>query len=82
MNSRTQWTSRTVTDVVGTGGSVELNEELVARAQLADWLDAEYSDLDEDDEAWLMDVLTGTAITDEDREAALAEYGLVVEFNN
>lgn len=82
MNSRTQWTSRTVTDVVGTGGSVELNEELVARAQLADWLDAEYSGLDEDDEAWLMDVLTGTAITDEDREAALAEYGLVVEFNN
>lgn len=82
MNSRTQWTSRTVTDVVGTGGSVELNEELVARAQLADWLDAEYSDLDEDDEAWLMDVLTGTAITDEDREAALAGYGLVVEFNN
>lgn len=43
--SRTQWTSRTVTDVVGTAGSVVL--------------DAGY-ELDEDDEARLMDVLTST----------------------
>lgn len=51
--------------------------ELVARAQLADWLDAGY----ELDEAWIMDALTGSEITYEDREVALAGYGLVVEFN-
>lgn len=78
---RTQWRSRTVTDVVGTAGGVTLDEELVARAQLADWLDAK-GVLDEDDEAWVMDALTGTEITYEDREVALAEYGLAVEFNN
>lgn len=80
MSSRTQWTSRTVIDVVGEAGSVDLDEELVARAQLADWLDAGY-ELEEDDEAWIMDVLTGAVITYEERETALAEYGLVVEFN-
>lgn len=73
-----EWTSRTVIDAVGEAGSVVL----VARAQLADWLDAEYSDLDEDDEAWIMDALTGAELTYEDREAALAEYGLVVELDN
>lgn len=35
----------------------------------------------EDDEAWIMDALTGSEITYEDREVALAGYGLVVEFN-
>lgn len=75
-----QWTSRTVIDAVGEAGSVDLDEELVARAQLADWLDAGYN-LSEDDEAWLMDVLTGAVITYENREAALTRYGLVVEFN-
>lgn len=79
--SRTQWTSRTVIDAVGEAGSVDLDEELVARAQLADWLDAGY-ELDEDDEAWIMDALTGVEITYEDREVALAGYGLVIEFNN
>ena len=78
---RTQWTSRTVIDAVGEAGSVDLDEELVARAQLADWLDAEY-ELDEDDEAWIMDALTGAEITYEDREVALAGYGLAVEFND
>lgn len=43
----------------------------------ADWLDAGY----ELDEAWIMDALTGSEITYEDREVALAGYGLVVEFN-
>lgn len=33
------------------------------------------------DEAWIMDALTGSEITYEDREVALARYGLVVEFN-
>ena len=33
------------------------------------------------DEAWIMDALTGSEITYEDREVALAGYGLVVEFN-
>ena len=44
---------------------------------LADWLDAGY----ELDEAWIMDALTGSEITYEDREVALAGNGLVVEFN-
>lgn len=79
-NSRTQWTSRTVIDAVGEAGSVDLDEELVARVELADWLDAGY-ELSEDDEAWIMDALTGVEITYEDRETALAEYGLVVEFD-
>lgn len=76
-----QWTSRTVIDAVGEAGSVDLDEELVARAELADWLDAGY-ELDEDDEAWLMDALTGAEITYEDRDTALSEYGIIVEFNN
>lgn len=76
---RTQWTGRVVTDVVGDGGSVRLDEELVARAELADWLDVEY-DLDEDSEAWLMDVLTGAEITYEDRAVLRANYGVRVEF--
>lgn len=71
---RTQWTSRTVIDAVGEAGSVDL----VARAQLADWLDVGY----ELDEAWIMDALTGAEITYEDREVALARYGLAVEFND
>ena len=37
MSSKTQWTSRTVTDVVGTAGSVVLNE---------DWLHDYYEGLD------------------------------------
>lgn len=78
--SRTQWTSRTVIDAVGEAGSVDLDEGLVARAQLADWLDARY-ELSEDDEAWIMDVLAGAEITYKDREIALARYGLIVEFN-
>lgn len=80
-SSRTQWTSRTVIDAVGEAGGVDLDEELVARAQLADWLDAGY-DFDENDETWIMDALTGAGITDEDRDMALAVYGLVVEFDN
>ena len=32
-------------------------------------------------EAGIMDALTGSEITYEDREVALAGYGLVVEFN-
>lgn len=66
-----QWTSRTVID------AVDLDEELVARAQLADWLDAGY----DFDEAWIMDALTGAEITYGDREVALAVYGLIVEFD-
>ena len=43
--SRTQWTSRTVFDAVGEAGSVDLDEELVARAQLAGYgLAVEFND--------------------------------------
>lgn len=78
---KTKWMRRTVIDAVGEAGSVDLDEELVARAQLADWLDAGY-DFNEDDEAWIMDALTGAEITYGDRDMALAKYGLVVEFDN
>ena len=81
MGSKTQWRNRVITDVVGDGGSVMLNEELVARAVLADWLDVEY-DLDEDSEAWFMDALTGAEITYEDREVLRAGYGIYVEFTD
>lgn len=81
MSSKRQWTSRTVIDAAGEAGSVDLDEEPVARAQLADWLDAGY-DLDEDDEAWIMDALTDKVLTYEDRGIALSRYGLVVEFDN
>lgn len=58
-----------------------MDEELVARAELADWLDIEY-DLDEDGEAWLMDVLTGAEIAYEDREVLRGGYGIHVEFTD
>lgn len=76
-----KWMSRTVIDAVGEAGSVDLDEEPVARAQLADWLDAGY-ELHEDDEARIMDALTGAEIAYKVRDRALAEYGIVVEFNN
>lgn len=81
MSSKTQWRNQVITDMVGDGGSVTLNEELVARAVLADWLDAEY-DLDEDSEAWFMDALTGAEITSENRVVALVGYGIAVEFTD
>ena len=69
---KTQWTGRVVTDMVG---------EAERGACRADWMDAEY-DLDEDSEAWVMDALTGAEITYEDREVALAGYGIAVEFTD
>lgn len=72
-----EWKNRTITDEMGTAGrgSVVLSEEL------ADWLDAEY-ELDEDDEAWLMDVLTGTEISGEDSETLIGGFGIRVEFDS
>ena len=52
--------ARTVTDVVGMGGSVEL---------------------DEDDEAWVIDAVTGPEIAYEDREILLGGYGIAVQYN-
>ena len=52
----------------------------VARAQVADWLDAEYA-LDEDDEAWVIDAVTGPEIAYEDREILLGGYGIAVQYN-
>lgn len=60
-----KWTSRTVIDAVGEAGGVDLDEELVAGY----------------DEAGIMDAPAGAEITYEDRDAALARYGLVVGFN-
>lgn len=73
--ARTEWMARTVTDVVGMGGSVELDEELVARAQVAEYA------LDEDDEAWVIDAVTGPEIAYEDREILLGGYGIAVQYN-
>lgn len=44
----------------------------IGEAGRADWLD----------EAWVMDALTGAEITYEDREVALAEYGIAVELTD
>lgn len=57
-----------VTDTRGDSGAIIFDEERVAGY--------------EDDEAWIMNALAGAEITYENRDTALAMYGLVVEFEN
>lgn len=80
--TRTQWTSRTVTDTLGTAGSIVLDDESAARAVLEDWLRDYYSGLDADDMAWIVDAATGTGITYEDHETLLGGYGIRVEYDS
>lgn len=80
--ARTQWTSRTVTDALGTAGSIALDDESTARAVPEDWLHDYYDGLTADDMAWVMDAATGTEITYEDRETLLGGYGLRVQYDS
>ena len=73
---RTQWKSRTVTDTLGTAGSIVLDDESTARAVLEDWLHDYYDRLDADDTAWIVDVATGTGITYEDNETLIGGFGI------
>lgn len=79
---RTEWTVRTVTDVVGTAGSVVLDDESTARVVLEDWLHDYYEGLDADDTAWIMDAATGSGITYEDDETLRGGYGIRVEYDS
>jgi len=48
MSSRTQWTSRTVTDALGSAGSIVLSDESTAQQDLEDWLHDYYEGLEAD----------------------------------
>ena len=80
--TRTEWTSRTVTDTLGTAGSIVLSDESTARAVLEDWLHDYYDGLTADDMAWVMDAATSTEITYEDNETLLGGYGLRVQYDS
>lgn len=79
---RTEWTARTVTDVVGTAGSVVLDDESTARTVLDDWLHDYYEGLDADDTAWIVDAATGTGITYEDSDTLIGGFGIRVEYDS
>lgn len=78
---RTQWKSRTVTDTLGTAGSIVLDDESMARAVLEDWLHDYYAGLDADDTEWIVDAATGTGITYKDNETLIGGYGIAVQYN-
>lgn len=80
--TRTEWMSRTVTDTLGTAGSIVLSDESTARAELEDWLHDYYSELDDDDTTWIMDAATGSGITYEDNETLLGGFGIRVEYDS
>lgn len=80
--ARTQWTSRAVTDTLGTAGSIVLDDESTARPVLEDWLHDYYARLTADDMAWVMDAATSTEITYEDNETLLGGYGLRVQYDS
>lgn len=80
--ARTQWKSRTVTDTLGTAGSIVLDDESTARAVLEDWLHDYYDGLDADDTEWIVDAVTGTGITYEDDETLPGGYGIRVEYDS
>lgn len=77
-----KWTSRTVTDALGTAGSIVLDDESTARAVLEDWLHDYYDGLPADDTAWIVDTATGTGITYEDNETLIGAYGVRVEWDS
>ena len=79
---KTEWTTRTVTDIVGTAGSVELDDESTARVVLEDWLHDYYEGLDADDTAWIVGAVTGSGIAYEDNERLISGFGIRVEFSS
>lgn len=80
--ARTQWKSRTVTDTLGTAGSIVLDDESTARAVLEDWLHDYYAGLDAGDTEWIVDAATGVEITYEDNERLIGAYDIRVEFDS
>lgn len=80
--TRTEWTSRTVTDELGTAGSIVLDDESTARDALEDWLHDYCDGLDADDMTWIVDAATGTEITYEDNERLLGGYGIRAEYDS
>lgn len=69
-----EWKNRTITDEMGTAGSVTLDDESTARVVLEDWLHDYYDGLDDDSTAWIVDAATGTEITYEDDETLRGGY--------
>lgn len=79
---RTQWKKRTVTDTLGTAGSIVLDDEDTARVALEDWLHDYYERLDDDDGAWIVEAATGSGITYADSETLIGEFGIRVEYDS
>lgn len=73
-----EWGSRTVTDVVGTAGSIVLSDESTAQRDLEDWPHDYYEGFDVDEMAWLVEAVTGSGITYEDNETLV---GVRVEWS-
>lgn len=80
--TRTGWAARTVTDTLGTAGSVVLDDESTGRTVLEDWLHDYYDGLGADDMEWVADMVTGTGITYEDNETLLGGCGVRVEYDS
>lgn len=80
--TRTEWTSRTVMDTLGTAGSIVLSDESTARGELEDWPHDYYSRLDDDDTTWIVDAATGSEITYKDNETLLGGFGIRVEYDS
>ena len=79
---RTQWKKRTVTDTLGTAGSIVLDDEDTARVALEDWLHDYYERLDDDDVAWIVEAATGSGITYADSETLIGGFGIRVEYDS
>lgn len=79
--TRTQWTSRVVTDTRGDAGAIILSDESTAYDDLKDWLH-DYYDIDDDEAECLSEHLCAPVLTDEARQYAMSLFGLSVEFNS
>ena len=79
--SRTRWTGRVVTDVIGNAGSVVLSDESTAQRDLEDWLH-DYYEIDDDEAESLSENLTASVITGEAREYVAGLFGLEVAFDS
>ena len=76
-----KWKSRVVGDVVGTAGSVVLDDEDTARVVLEDWLH-DYYEIDGDEAEYLSENLCASVLTEEARQYARGLFGLEVEFDS
>ena len=64
-----KWKSRVVGDVVGTAGSVVLDDEDTARVVLEDWLH-DYYEIDGDEAEYLSENVCASVLTEEARQYA------------